>query len=236
MRSETQGAVMVAVAAMVANLALNGSHTSYTRVGLRIPLFLSAAFIGVVGLVAVLKANQRETDPHGHGSAGLRVGLALLVPVVAVYMIAPAPLGAFTASRSEANQLSAGAGRRGPGPLPGEVTASGAIESDLSDLLVRVYYGPEEVQGKTVRLVGFVVAEPEIEDAYRLTRFTISCCAADASSLQVIVRGVPDVPPENQWLAVEAIWHGEVVNPGLVPVMQFVSQERVAQPAEPYEY
>jgi uncharacterized membrane protein YcgQ (UPF0703/DUF1980 family) len=41
-----------------------------------------------------------------------------------------------------------------------------------------------------VRLIGFV-APADGGDGYRLTRFVIFCCAADAEALQTVVRGDP---------------------------------------------
>lgn len=237
MRPETQGAVLVAVAVMVANLALNGGHTSYVKLGLRIPLLAAALFVAVIGALAVVRSGNRDQDGHGHGVAATRIGLVLLVPVIAVYLIAPAPLGSFAAGRGDQNRLISGTQARGLGPLPG-TEVDGAVEATFWDLILRVFYEPEQVADVTVRLTGFVAPETEISGAYRLTRFQMSCCAADASALQVIVTGVPDIPQTDQWMVVDATWTGEVVHlegRGRIPVLEFVAHRPTTQPAEPYE-
>ena len=40
-----------------------------------------------------------------------------------------------------------------------------------------------------VRLVGFVAPAEGSDGSYRLTRFTVFCCAADAEAFQAVVRG-----------------------------------------------
>ncbi|MEX0825823.1 MAG: TIGR03943 family protein [Acidimicrobiia bacterium] len=239
MRPETQGAVLVAVAVMVANLALNGGHTSYVKLGLRFPLLAAALFVAVIGAIAVARSGRtnRDDDGHGHGVAATRIGLILLVPVIAVYLIAPAPLGSFAASRGGQNQLISGTQARGLGPLPG-AEVDGAVEATFWDLILRVYYEPEQVEDVTVRLIGFVAPETDIPGAYRLTRFQIACCASDASALQVIITGVPDIPETDQWMKVDATWTGEVVHlegTAKIPILQFVAHVPTTQPAEPYE-
>ena len=53
---------------------------------------------------------------------------------------------------------------------------------------------------------------------YRLTRFVIFCCAADAEALQAVVRGDPTPRARDQWLEVERaadMARGGRVGPGM---------------------
>ena len=46
----------------------------------------------------------------------------------------------------------------------------------------------------------------EVPGEYRLTRFVIFCCAADAEALQVVVRGDRAQRQRDQWLEVQGRW------------------------------
>lgn len=243
MRRDTEGAVLLAVAAVTFNLAFSGAFQSYVRTGLRIPLLVCAALLAVVGASAVFTKHGDADDEalldhdHVHGDVVGRVGFALMVPVVAVFLIAPAPLGGFAAERGEQNRTVSGAVASGLDPLPAPV--DGVVEASLREFLLRAYHEPAQVEDVTLRLVGFVVADETISDGYLLTRFTFSCCAADALPLQVAVSGVDSVPAPEQWMAVDGVWSGELIEieDGVpIPLLDVVSQAPTAQPAQPYDY
>jgi uncharacterized membrane protein YcgQ (UPF0703/DUF1980 family) len=90
-----------------------------------------------------------------------------------------------------------------------------------------------------VRLVGFV-APTDGADGYRLTRFVIFCCAADAEALQAVVHGDPAPRARDQWLEVEGQWlprPAAVDDPSPPPPVLNVDLVRPIAPAHPpYEY
>jgi uncharacterized repeat protein (TIGR03943 family) len=124
----------------------------------------------------------------------------LLVPVVAVAVLPPKSLGAYAASRRSSF---VGAGFQ---------TSAGDIASgDLSLLdLAGAARSPESMEaltrraGTDVSFVGFVVRDRGMPvDEFLLTRFIVSCCAADALSVQVRVVGVPPGKfAEDDWVKV----------------------------------
>lgn len=110
----------------------------------------------------------------------------------------------------------------------------------MFEFVVRALYDRDQsLAGVRVRLVGFV-APGEGDEAYRLTRFVISCCAADASAVQVVVRGDHTQWHHDQWLEVEGQWLRRPIaaakdpNPPL-PVLTVDVVRPIAQPREPYE-
>lgn len=243
MRRSTEGAVLLAVGAVTANLAVSGAFQSYVRTGLRIPLLICAVLLFVVGAPAAFA--KEDDDPeqllghdHVHGGVAGRVGVALLVPVVAVFLVAPAPLGAFAADRGAQNQsVEAVASNRGFEPLA--VGADGVAQPSMREFLIRAYNAPELVEGVPVRLIGFVVAADAGGVDYLLTRFTMSCCAADALPLQVAVSGAPAVPAVEEWVAVEGTWSGdmvEIADGSPIPLLSVVDQQPTQQPDQPYDY
>lgn len=294
MKRDTQGAILLAVGAVVLTLTVSGAYQSYVRTGLRLPLLAAGAVLAVLGgsAIVIRPEGSAGDDGHGHGSVSLRIGFILLALVMTAYLIAPAPLGAYAAARGDENRvvfadrtevalpapttvttapqverddppiattsstlLRPGGLEDPPPPQPLDPAAgdqgavleqSGPIDPDSGEILAMPIYDfltytlfePDEIGGRTVRLVGFVAAEPEIEGAYRLTRFLMACCAADAFPLQVIVTGASP-PPLDRWVELDAVWNGEVIELDEfteIPVVEVVDQTEIDAPDQPYEY
>jgi uncharacterized repeat protein (TIGR03943 family) len=181
-------------------------------------------------------------DPHGHGhdhSTAPKVGMLMLVPILCLLLVAPAPLGSYAAERAGTNRVAEPTLDLGPLPEAGE---DGAIPMTLGDTVVRALFdrdGP--MTGEAVRLVGFVTPEEELGN-YRLSRFSVSCCAADAAVRQVAVTGAPGAPEPDTWVEVVAVFDGEVYDPdgeggaqGL-PIVRILDQQVIDPPVSPYEY
>ncbi len=245
MKRDTEGTVLLAVAAVVFNLVFSGAFQSYVRTGLGIPLLASAVLLAAVGLPAVFRRSEavgEETDDlldheNVHGNLVGRVGLVMLLPVMTVFLIAPAPLGAFVADRGDQNRSVSGATSSGLPPLGAPV--DGATDASVREFLLRAYHAPEQVEAVPVRIVGFVVPHDSLDEGYLLTRFTFSCCAADALPLQIAVTGVGTVPPTEQWVSVEGTWEGvfvELEDDLPVPVLPIESQVPTDRPQQPYDY
>jgi uncharacterized repeat protein (TIGR03943 family) len=177
-----------------------------------------------------------HTHPHGHGD---RVGLLLLVPVLALLLIAPAPLGSFAAERGGENRVAESGLTTAFPELPDPV--DGAVELPMSDYLSRVLHEEDTpVRGEAVRLVGFVTPD-EQDDGFRLTRFVVGCCAADAIPLQVAIADVRSVPDRDTWLEAVVVWNGDVLTDestplDRVPVVELERSQVIERPDQPYEY
>lgn len=154
-------------------------------------------------------------------------GLALiLVPVVAVLALPPAALGSYAASR---RSVGAGFVAAAGDPSSGEVTlvdVAGAMWSQAAaDALI-------ERAGSQIDFVGFVVRREGMPaDEFVLTRFLVSCCVADALSVQVRVVGAPPGAfQEDQWVRVQ----GTLYPLAEEVVVDAASVEPVPRPDQPY--
>lgn len=205
-------------------LLATGRWTLYlsSRIFWVIPV--GAFILTTAALGRLATARTELPEPLGRRDAW---GLALiLVPVVAVLALPPAALGSYAASR---RSVSAGFGGTTADPSSGEVTlvdVAGAMWSQTAaDALT-------ERGGSEVSFVGFVVRREGMPpDEFILTRFLVSCCVADALSVQVRVVGAPPGElEEDQWVRVRGILYplAEEV------VVDAASVEPVPQPAEPY--
>jgi uncharacterized membrane protein YcgQ (UPF0703/DUF1980 family) len=112
----------------------------------------------------------------------------------------------------------------------------------MAEFVTRAVRDPgQSLAGVRVRLVGFVAPSEGKEGGYRLTRFVIFCCAADAEALQAVVGGDPTPRARDQWLEVEGTWqpHPPAAedDPSPPPPVLHADLVRPVAPARPpYEY
>jgi uncharacterized repeat protein (TIGR03943 family) len=170
-----------------------------------------------------------EHDEHGGHRHRLRAAWLLLLPVVTVFLVAPPALGSFTAQRaaeSVAKPVDTGfpalpAGN--PLPLP------------LADFVVRAVWDTKgSLKNRPVQLIGFAV--PRAGGGWYLTRLTITCCAADAVTYKVRIRGTA-VPKKDEWFKVTGVWRpdGRAGRPDDIPVLNATRVTGIAEPHDPYE-
>jgi uncharacterized repeat protein (TIGR03943 family) len=240
---QTRSVLLVVLGATAVWLWWSGDALNYVRPGLA-PLLLGAGVVVLLlGLLPPLGllSDQRAGDAgrsSGHPHRA-RVGWLLLVPVLVVMLVQPAALGSYAvASRS----VVPGGGDGDYPPLAAPVR--GAVPMSMAEFVTRAIRDPSQsLAGIRVRLTGFVApAEPEPGDGgWRLTRFVIFCCAADAEALQVVVRGDQVPRARDQWLEVEGTW---IPRPPVAdddpdpspPVLNVDVVRPVAPARPPYEY
>ncbi|MDQ4058950.1 MAG: TIGR03943 family protein [Actinomycetota bacterium] len=164
-------------------------------------------------------------------SRGDLVGIAaLMIPIVAVIAVPRAELGALAVSR-KATGAGATAGLVAPpaneGRPPSFIDVHFANESDeyAATLGIR--------EGTRLSLVGFVSEAGERSGEFVLTRFYVSCCAADAIPYSVTVLSSDRVEyPTNTWLTVT----GSLESDGDEYRLSADSIETTSQPENPYLY
>ncbi len=228
-----RAAVLAAWAIFLAYLRISGDMTRYLGPRTYWVVTFGAVALGgaAIAHVATLRTRAEPRRPTRGDLASVAV---LLVPIVVVLMIPSAELGALAASRKLS---SAGGGEVGAfapaAPVPGD---------DISFAEIQYANESEEyaaeagiIEGTPVRLTGFVThgagAPP---GGFDLTRFYVSCCAADA--LPFSVRIGPSVgfadPQENDWLEVQ----GRVARDESGFYVQAQDIAEVPEPAVPYLY
>jgi uncharacterized repeat protein (TIGR03943 family) len=234
---QTRSLLLAVLGATAVWLWWSGQALNYVRPGLAPWLGAGGAVTVLLGLLpplGLLGPQTADADGHGHRA---RVGWLLLVPVLVVLVVQPAALGSYAvASRSAVP----GGGDGGFGPLAAPVR--GAVPMSMAEFVTRAVRDPDQsLAGVRVRLVGFVAPSEGEEGGYRLTRFVIFCCAADAEALQAIIRGDPTPRARDQWLEVEGTWIARPPaaedDPSPPPPALHVDVVRPVAPARPpYEY
>jgi uncharacterized repeat protein (TIGR03943 family) len=155
-------------------------------------------------------------------------GVILLLLPVALVLALPTPqLGAQAASR-KAVGVGALSGFAPPTTHGDEI----GLEEIHYAALSREYADQVGiVEGAEVQLVGFVTHPKANEATFSLTRFYISCCAADAVPYSVSVAADEDLP-DDTWLKIE----GDLTRGDRGFIVEPSSIDEIEEPSTPYLY
>jgi uncharacterized repeat protein (TIGR03943 family) len=237
---QTRSLLLVVLGATAVWLGWSGQALNYVRPGLVPYLLAGGVIVALLGLLPPLGLLGKQTAGHpGHGGHRhrARVGWLLLVPVLVVILVQPSALGSYAVS---SRATVPGGGDSGLEPLAAPVR--GAVPMSMAEFVTRAVRDPgQSLAGVRVRLVGFVAPSEGKEGGYRLTRFVIFCCAADAEALQTVVRGDRTPRARDQWLEVEGTWlprptAAEDDPSPPPPALQVDTVKPVAPARPPYEY
>ncbi|MBT2412392.1 TIGR03943 family protein [Streptomyces sp. ISL-12] len=229
-------------------------YLRYVQEGLRPCLILSGAVLVLLAAVSVCARRPRQEAPddghghghdddghghdddghgHSHGAAGPRVAWLLTLPALALLLFPPPALGTYSAEREAAQRAA-----QGVGTFPA-LPSGDPVELTLAEFSSRaIYDSGRSLKGRTVRLTGFVTRDDD--GTWYVTRLLVTCCAADATTSKVEVRGdaAADAPDDGAWVTVTGTWHPEGTlgsEEAWPPVVDAEQVRRVAQPANPYE-
>ena len=172
-------------------------------------------------------AHGQGDHDHDHGP---RVAYLLLLPVLAVFVVAPSALGSFSAGRQQAASAAPAAGLELPALPAGQVS-----ELPLRDYVIRaVWDDGTTLRDRDVRMTGFVTPDPA--GGWWLTRMAMACCAADAQASRIKVLGAEDLPADT-WVELTGEWveGGGVRDPKAIPVVEASNVRTVPAPRNPYE-
>lgn len=199
-------------------------------------LYLSSRTDWVVPVAAVLLtaatvgrlASARVSSPEPLRVREAWIMGLMVVPVVLMLTAAPATLGTFSASKRSGfagSGLAASASDIGEGELTLiDVAAAQTTPEGEAALAARA--------GETVRFVGFVVRRDDTPaDEILLTRYVVSCCAADATVAQVrVVNVTPGEFDPDEWVEVS----GPVYPLGREVIVDAQQVIEVDRPDRPY--
>jgi uncharacterized repeat protein (TIGR03943 family) len=239
---EVGSATVLLVGALLVRLYAGGVYARYVRVGMGPWLLVAGILLALLGLAGVVRALLRPqgtstVDVHGDGRDGVhehgdhehgeRVGWLLLAPVVALLMVAPPALGSFGVDRSTVVAVSSGG--RTFASLPADAT----VPMTLLEFDERAAdHDGASFGSAQVRLTGFV-ADTGDGSGFRLARYQIACCAADAVAAIARVVGVTGDPPaRDSWVIATGTYRH---SSDAVPELVVSSLTSIPPPVDPYE-
>ncbi len=182
----------------------------------------------------VLPLTRKVTRAHTHRASWLTLGL-LALPVLIGFFTPARPLGAGAIETR-------GIGLTAP-DRPGSVTQAQRVATGPKNILewLREFSrnaDPNAFAGKEADVIGFVYRDPRnAQDEFWVSRFSVSCCVADAAALGLLVK--TDQAQElktDSWVRVTGRFGvGEFAGEQL-PVLMAGEIEPTEQPSQPYLY
>jgi uncharacterized repeat protein (TIGR03943 family) len=223
------GLISLLLGTVLLRLVATGIYGRYVRIGMGPWLAVAAAAVILLGLVTLLRtlrhAQPLEAHDHDGRGAGDRVGWLLLAPIAALLLVAPPTLGSYGVDRGAKVDIRAGGAVFAPltpGPEPVEMT--------LLEFGQRAFdHDGASFNGAAVELTGFV-AGAEL-GGFRLARYEIACCAADAAPVVLQVVGVR-TPARDRWVTVTGTFQP---GGGELPELAATNVVEVKAPRDPYE-
>ena len=249
MNRQAQAAVLFLTGAALLQAGFTNLYLRYVKAGLQPLLLLSGGVLIAAALATVWyewrgrKENQGDGHGHDHGEGHghehgdghvhrePRVSWLLVLPLLALILVAPPALGSYSAMRTgTALQQPYGYNR-----LP----ASGPLDLTVVDYASRaVYDHGRSIDGRQIKVTGFVALDRS--GSPYLVRMALNCCAADAQPVKIALTGtIPPVLQPDKWLQVTGTYTAEQtkdpVNNGPIPYLRVTAATPVPTPKDPYD-
>ncbi|OLR95412.1 TIGR03943 family putative permease subunit [Actinokineospora bangkokensis] len=250
MRRETQNVLLVLVGGALLKISLTSTYLLYVKPSHRPWLIAGGAVILLLAAVSITRdilaarhphaaavtAEHGDEHEHGDHQHPARSAWLLVLPVLAIFLIAPPALGSDSVKRADngaavtrTSGTESGASAIYPDLPPGDV-----LPITMADFASRAAFDRSRaLESRTVELTGFTVDDA---GGTYLARLSIACCAADAFPVRVLLDGVTGIANDT-WLRVT----GTLV-PGTatkendyIPTLRVRTTTPVPQPENPYE-
>ncbi|MBO4256719.1 TIGR03943 family putative permease subunit [Streptomyces griseorubiginosus] len=249
MNRQAQAAILFLTGAALLHAGLTNLYLRYVKAGLQ-PLLLASGAILILASLATVWYEWRDrkpkaTEAHNHGDDHAhgqeddhehthrepRISWLLVLPLLALILVAPPALGSYSAMRTgTALQQPYGYNK-----LP----ATGPLNLTVVDYAGRaVYDHGRSLAGRQIHVTGFVALDHA--GAPYLVRMALNCCAADAQPVKIALTGkVPPVLEPDKWLEVTGTYTTQQikdpVNNGPIPYLKITSAKPVPTPSDPYD-
>ena len=169
-----------------------------------------------------------ETHPHREP----RIAWLLVLPLLALILVAPPALGSYSALRTGT------ALQEQPWGFA-DLPAGDSVRLSLVDYAGRaVYDHGRSLDNRRVTTAGFLAVGRD--GTPYLVRMALSCCAADAQPVKIGLTGrTPPVLRPDTWLQVTGTYTAkqtrDPVNDGVIPFLDITRAKPVKAPRDPYD-
>lgn len=227
-----QSVLLIVLCVFLAEKIISGKLTWY--INLR---FLPLTLIGVVLLAimaqAVLNGTRAKQDDHEHVHALPGGLLILMIPVLVGVLLPARPLDA-TAVDSKGISVNA--------PLVSADTSAQQFEAapDQRNIMdwIRIFAYESDLSpylGQRANVIGFVYYDESLpENQFLVSRFVITCCAADGFALGIPVDWEGEALEENTWVTVKGPVQATEWDGQKMPLIVAESVEITRAPEQPY--
>jgi uncharacterized repeat protein (TIGR03943 family) len=241
MNRSFQGLLLLGLCIFFASKAVNGQITWYINARF-IPLtlfgILFLAILAQTVFTEVRRSRQQdgneEHDHHHeneHSSAGLWI---MLIPLLIGVLIPPRPLdsSAFTSKGLNSNTPLVSA------DSSAKLFETESEERNILDWLKLFTYNEDVVQftDQKASVIGFVYFDESLgENQFYISRFVVSCCAADGFAIAIPVQWNDLAALEqDSWVQVKGTIEPIIIDESNVPLLIAESIQSVPIPEQPY--
>jgi uncharacterized repeat protein (TIGR03943 family) len=181
--------------------------------------------------------HQHTHAGHQHGSLSWAGLLLVVLPVILGLLIPPKPLGAAAMSNRE---ISVGSVTSATTPKTSQIISRPATDKNVLDWLIdfRLSQDPAVFADQEAKVVGFVYRDERFgTEEFMVGRFVISCCAADAAPLGLVVHWPETSTLENdQWVEVSGRFQAGEFDGEPMPILMADKITPTDVPDQPYLY
>ncbi|MFD3307769.1 TIGR03943 family putative permease subunit [Streptomyces sp. NPDC058694] len=185
--------------------------------------------------------NDHDRGPgHGHDDAHAqahahhepRISWLLVLPLLALILVAPPALGSYSAMRTGT------ALQKQPWGFA-DLPAGDTIRLNLVDYAGRAAYdNGRSLDHRHIKIAGLLALDRD--GTPYLVRMALSCCAADAQPVKIGLTGrIPPVLRPDSWLEVTGTYTAkqtkDPVNDGIIPFLDVTEVKPVKAPRDPYD-
>jgi uncharacterized repeat protein (TIGR03943 family) len=234
MTSRTQAFVLLLFGGALLRLATTDALLRYVRPVARPWVLLAGAAIVALALWSLFARSHSAADhdadvadEHGHHGAS-RAAWLVLAPVIAILVVTPPALGAFTAKRLPVSAI------KPPSRDFPALTGADPVRISLLDYYSRAAFGAgTTLSGHRLTMTAFVL-RPE-PGGFQVARLVITCCAADAQPVVVTVQASTSAPAPDTWVTITGTFAGMSPTDATVPILRADAVTPVGQPSNPYD-
>ncbi|SFN59847.1 TIGR03943 family protein [Streptomyces sp. cf124] len=249
MNRQAQTVILFLTGGALLHAGFTDLYLRYVKAGLR-PLLIGAGIVLIAAAAATLwyerRARQQEQqaephthvddshsqtdEPHPHREP--RVSWLLVLPLLALVLVAPPAAGSYTAMRTGA------ALQEQPWGYP-KLPADGTLRLSVADYAGRAVYDKgRALAGRPLKVTGFLAFDDS--GTPYLVRMALNCCAADAQPVKIALTGeLPAVLQPDTWIEVTGTYTPkrteDPLNGTAVPYLRVTTTKPVKAPQDPYD-
>ncbi|MBD9703340.1 TIGR03943 family putative permease subunit [Streptomyces caniscabiei] len=249
MNRQAQTVILFLTGGALLHAGFTDLYLRYVKAGLR-PLLIGAGIVLIAAAVATLwyerraRQQERQAEPHAHADDSHahpdephahrepRVSWLLVLPLLALVLVAPPAAGSYTAMRTGA------ALQEQPWGYP-KLPADGTLRLSVADYAGRAVYDKgRALAGRPLKVTGFLAFDDS--GTPYLVRMALNCCAADAQPVKIALTGeLPAVLQPDTWIEVTGTYTPkrteDPLNGTAVPYLRVTTTKPVKAPQDPYD-
>lgn len=238
-RTWSKTAILLGMGIYLAVLIVTGNLSNYINLRFGWLAYVGAGIffaLGLINLYGMMFPQDDGLDDYLEQSKGYDITWGILAivafPLMLALLVPSRPLGV--------EAVNGGISLKPVGVDSASAFARNPLDRNVLDWLREFNRSetPAEFNGQLVSVTGFVYREPNfLDDDFMVSRFTMSCCVADAFAIGLPVTADNASEFEDGiWVRVEGKLKANEFGENFVPVVYATDIELIEQPPQPYLY